>query len=171
LTIILFGIIENVFAPFTYLCDSTVIMSKINRTEADTFSEHVLQEATYGEAADYGLEDSGVWEPFAEPTDFSPANPDRYIEPLQSEKKSTKTGISPHLLEAAGKAIDTLIVISGRETVSSGKVMHIAFGDRQLPRSERRGFLKAVNQDPRVQYKGKGRYLILERTIPTDRTE
>jgi hypothetical protein len=106
-------------------------------------------------APTFPIEGDAAGQPPAEAEPFSRApNND------ELEKKSRKADIPPHLLEAAGRAVDTAVEISERKVVSSGKMLRIAFGERELTKNEHRGFLDAINQDPRVRYKGKGKYLI-----------
>jgi hypothetical protein len=76
------------------------------------------------------------------------------------ETVPVKPDIPPHVLEAAGRAIDSSLAVSPGRMISFGKLLHLAFGDEPLTSHEFPLFKRAVNQDPRARYKGKGRYLI-----------
>ncbi len=88
------------------------------------------------------------------------ANQSSNITRTLPETTPTQPDIPPHLREAAGKAIDSLLVDSSGRMISFGRLLHVAFGDELLSPQEFAHFKRALNQDPRTRYKGKGRYLI-----------
>jgi hypothetical protein len=121
------------------------------------------QEVTHPEQATNPAESTALDPSAAElsPTDDA-TNQDNNITRTRPEVTPDKPEIPPHMLEAASRAIDSaLATSSGRDRlISFGKLLHIAFGDEILSNRDITLYERAMNQDPRARYKGKGRYLI-----------
>ena len=88
------------------------------------------------------------------------ANQDSNITRTRPEATLDKIDIPPHILEAAGKAVDSALAISSGRMISFGKILHLGFGDEILTPREIALYKRAVKQDPRARYKSKGWYLI-----------
>lgn len=82
------------------------------------------------------------------------------IAQTQSETTPVQPDIPPHILEAADRAIDLSSSAYSGRMISLGKLLHRAFGDELLSEQEFMHFKRALNEHPRTQYKGYGRYSI-----------
>jgi len=136
-------------------------MTSPNGAEAHDFIAPPPQEVTHPEQVTDLTESATPDQAAASllPADDA-ANQDSNITRTRPEATPDKPDIPPHILEAAGRAVDSALDVSSGRMISFGKLLHRAFGDELLSSQEFTFFKRAVNQDPRARYKGKGRYLI-----------